>query len=67
MEWERVFAAGTVARCNRCDQPASLPRDIRGEDQDGSGCIWRLKEMCTLACGHTGSHWVYVAKANKRR
>ncbi len=56
---EREFPAGAVARCNRCDQRFSLPRTCKAVLEHE--VVWRLQDMCTLACGHMDAYWVYDA------
>lgn len=54
-----TFAAGTIARCNRCNEKSPLPREIAA--QHDSVDAYRLREMCTLeACGHMDGHWVFL-------
>lgn len=54
----KVFAKGTIARCNRCGRKAPLPRDRQACRENSKA--FRLTGMCTLDCGHMDAHWVFV-------
>ena len=53
----KEFPAGTVARCNRCNQPSLMPKASAGIRENAK--TWRLQRMMTLGCGHCDAHWVH--------
>jgi len=69
----RTFPAGTIAKCNRCSNASSLPKDCEGhisntwKGTNTAGKLtfhtaYRLETMCTLECGHMDSHWIYTSQ-----
>ena len=59
MENFKTFTAGTTARCNRCDAPSPLPKDVEGMRENRKA--YRLRGFATLGCGHMDCHWVFIS------
>ena len=55
----KTFPAGTMAKCNRCNQRCPLPKECKGHAENVRA--FRLETMCTLDCGHMDAHWVLVS------
>lgn len=57
MKNEKVFAAGTVIRCNRCDAKSPATREFRAVRENEK--VWRVQDMMVAGCGHMDAHWVF--------
>ena len=60
MNTKITVAAGSVARCNRCNCKGHLDRNVEGQRENDRAV--RLLGMAIIEeCGHLDSHWVYDA------
>ena len=59
MDDERAFGAGTLARCNRCQEKHPLPKLVRAVRENRSA--YRIQDFARLDCGHMDCHWVFLS------
>lgn len=58
MTEERVFPAGTIGTCNRCDHKFTYRKPVRAVRENS--CAWRVMDFATTdTCGHMDTHWVF--------
>jgi hypothetical protein len=60
-----TYTAGTVARCNKCQEKFELLKDRSGYEFNGQAAA-RLTDFATCPkCGCMDCHWVYSADEQK--
>ena len=56
-ENERIFKAGTIGRCNRCNTKFVFSKDVRAYRENSNA--WRVMDFAMSDCSHLDTHWVF--------